>query len=83
MAYDAVERETVLQTDDESGMWRVYSRQRKVISKLLKMDSFEETYRIEEDGRVVELEGMMPYKAMTFRINTKSKRKGGNLPNKA
>jgi hypothetical protein len=56
------------------------------MTKLFKMDSFVETDRFEEDGRVIELTGTVPYPSMTFRANTKTKRTGnpniGNIAHK-
>ena len=68
MSYSKEERETVITTDDCMDNWVIYTRQRKVMTKLLKLDSFTEKRReLSENGQMIELEGIIPFRNVSFR----------------
>jgi len=70
MAYVKEERETIFQTDDMMKTWNVYTRQRKVITKLLKLTEFVELDRlVGENGNIIELTGVIPFKNISIRNN--------------
>lgn len=71
MAYDIEERETIIQTDDISKEWSVYTRQRSVITKL-KNQGYAPINEELEDGRVVACEFVIPINKISFR-NANSK----------
>jgi len=68
MSYSKEERETLISTDDCMENWSIYTRQRKVMTKLLKLDSFTEVRReTTDEGQLIELEGIIPFKNISFR----------------
>ncbi|MDA3730041.1 hypothetical protein PBV87_00750 [Niameybacter massiliensis] len=66
MAYSAEERETVIQTDDATEVWNVYTRQRKMINKLIKQGY--EPFKVEKEGdNIVACEFSIPINKISFR----------------
>lgn len=66
MGYLAEERETIIQTDDASESWNVYTRQQKIMTKLrnLGYESFNEEM---EGDRVIACEFSIPINKLSFR----------------
>ena len=68
MSYTKEERETILRTDDCMENWIVFTRQRKIMTKLLKLPEFEEKRReYGTNNNIIELEGVIPFKSLSFR----------------
>ena len=68
MNYSKEERETIITTDDCMENWVIYTRQRKVMTKLLKLPEFVEKRTEHNDKNVlIELEGTIPFKCLSFR----------------
>ena len=65
MTFEACERETILQIDDESKQWEVYTRQSTMMTKLNKIVKPYKT--IKEDGRVIEAYYRLEPKQVSFR----------------
>lgn len=64
--YEVDERETIIQTDDISKEWVVYTRQRSMISKLQKQ-GYEATKVELEGGRIISCEFVIPINKISFR----------------
>lgn len=66
MSYEACERETIIQTDDLSDTWNIYTRQRKLITKLSKQGY--EPVKVEMEGDVIiSAEFELPVSRISFR----------------
>lgn len=73
MAYSAEERETIIQTDDTSDMWSIYTRQRKYINRLIKL-GYEPFNKEMEGDNIVACEFSIPINKISFRnANTKGR----------
>jgi hypothetical protein len=68
MSYTKEERETIITTDDCMENWNIYTRQRKVMTKLLKLPEFvKKRTEYNEKKVMIELEGTIPFKCVSFR----------------
>lgn len=68
MSLTAYERETILICNDDQDYWEVSSRQRKVISKLLRLDVFDELDReVTDKGTIIYVKGTLPFKNISIR----------------
>lgn len=73
MAYSADERETILQIDDVSKVWSVYTRQRTMINKLIKLGY--EPFNVEmEDDTIVSCEFHLDLNKISFKKAIVNKR---------
>lgn len=73
MAYEASERETIINISDLDEKWNIYTRQRKVMTKL--KNAGYEPFNIEMDGdTMVACEFEVDYNKVSFRnANTKKR----------
>jgi hypothetical protein len=67
LSYTASERETVLNIDDETNLWHIYTLQQKIITKLAKANIT--PYRIDDDGAHYYKD--VPYNQVSFRAESK------------
>lgn len=73
MMFEACERETHISTGDEDKEWVVYTRQKKIINKLIKA-GYEPVNVEVEDDRVVACEFHLDLNKITFKKAITSKR---------
>jgi hypothetical protein len=67
------ERETIVTADDLDTSWRVYTRQRKIITKLQKL-GYQPLKTKFEDGRIIEATFELPSRGVFFRCQQIKKR---------
>ena len=71
MAFEPCERETILQIDDESKEWNIYTRQQTMMTKLNKIT---EPYKVtKEEDRIIEAWYRLGAKQISFKKEYKKR----------
>ena len=67
MNFTAEERETIITTDETMSTWNIYTRSKKVMNKLKKINAIPYDTKLDEEGNIEEAQYALDYSQVSFR----------------